>query len=279
MTNIITRENAATAIKVGGLDIRYTNDITSFGSNWTLFSSSGGGKTTFPSPLIDNDEFGPLLYVASGAGLQTIQDMKAPYVVPEKWQDLEKIQKEFKNENTRPPFKAVALDNLSEYLVLAKEFVCPVSGYPEGTNALRDWNKITELVKQYIRDWRDLTEHFELHVFFIAWDDGDDSTTDATKKLTIDLNPALQKALPGTVDTIGHIDILRKDPDHRIIDFTPGPRTISKFRRSKSDNARKIPYRLYYDLDHLPIIDILNTIRNGTPFPDTYKVPTTAGAS
>lgn len=278
MTNIITRENAA--LKIGGMDIRYTDDIHTFGSNWTLFSASGGGKTTFPSPLIDNDEFGPLLYIASGAGLQTIQDLHAPYVVPEKWQDLEKIYKDFAQESTRPPFKAVALDNLSEYLVLAKWFVCPVTGYPEGTNALRDWNKITEEVKDYVRKWRDLTEQIELHVFFIAWDDGDDAATDATKKLTLDLNPALQKALPGTIDTIGHIEVPRKDPDHRIIDFTPGPRTISKFRRSRSDNARKIPYRLYYGLDDLPIIDILKTIRNGTPWPENkYKVPTTAGGT
>jgi len=269
----ITQENKSS---FGGLQIRYTDDIKEVGTNWTLFGPAGAGKSTFPLPLAESEEFGPLFYVASGSGLSVVQHKHIPYIIPEKWQDLQRVLDECKKctPESMPPFKAIALDNLSEFIVLARWHVCPINGYPEGTNALRDWNKITQMVITYVREWRDLTEQLPIHVFFMAWDSDERGTASGAGKLTIDLNPALQKAYPGIVDTIGHISVPNHDPDHRVVNFTPDMKAITKFRRNPSANARKIPYEVYYGLDNLPIVDILKVMRHDDVWPaDKYKRP------
>jgi hypothetical protein len=44
--------------------------------------------------------------------------------------------------------------------------------------------------------------------------------------------------------------------------------TAAKFRRDKTDaNAWTIPYDIYYRRDQAPLVDMMETIYNGVPFP------------
>jgi len=267
MVATITKETAK--IVIPGLEVFDTNDWTQLGTNWTLYGQGGAGKTTLPASLEDS-EFGPVLYGASESGISVLQGLGVQYVNINNWDDSAKLLKAFKGPNP-PPVKSVALDNLSEMADKCKWFVSP-SGQPTQP----EWNKITNLMLNMIRDWRDLTKVMDLNVFFLAWDADERDELNFVKK-DINFTPALRKAFPGIVDTVGHIDVLDRRPDMRKITFAPSPKTIAKFRRAATSNARKIPYEIYYGLDNMPLVDIMRTLKSDKEWPAAkYPVPQAA---
>lgn len=268
MTNAtITKENAE--ILISGLVVKNTSDYTQLGSNWTLYGQAGSGKTTLPASL-HGTEFGPVLYGTAESGISVIQPLGIPYVDIAKWSDLEALLKAFKMPNP-PAVKTVVLDNLSEMLAKCIMFISP-SGQPTQP----EWNKITNLMLNQIRDWRDLTKNMDLNVFFLAWDADERDDLQAVKK-DINFTPALRKAFPGIVDTVGHIAVLDKKPDMRKISFAPSPKTIAKFRRAPTSNAKKIPFEIYYGLENMPLLDILRTLKSNVEWPASkYPIPTSS---
>lgn len=260
----LTADNAVN--RVGGLQVRSTKDLTNMGTNWTFYGQGGAGKTTLPSDLQDS-EFGPVLYAAAESGLTVIQNLDVPYVEINRWQDLKDLLAAYKSSKT-PEYKSVALDNLSDMLDKCIRFVAP-SGIPTQP----EWNKISIEFLQMIRDWRDLTRFVDLNVFFLAWDADERDEVGMVKK-DINFTPAIRKAFPGIVDTVGHIAVLDRKPDMRMITFAPGPKTIAKFRRAPTANARKIPFEIFYGLDNLPLADILRTLKTDKEWPASkYPLP------
>lgn len=263
----ITQENAS--IVIPGLDIKYSSDYVNLGTNWTFYGQGGAGKTTLPASL-NGTEFGPVFFLASESGISVVQDKKIPYADMAKWSDMEKLLNAFKGPNP-PAIKSVVLDNLSEMLSICIHMVAP-SGQPTQP----EWNKITNYMCDMVRDFRDLTKRMDLNVFFLAWDADERDELQAVKK-DINFTPALRKAFPGIVDTVGHIAVLDRRPDMRKISFAPSPKTIAKFRRAPTANARKIPFEIYYTLDNMPLVDILRTMKTDQPWPtERYPVPTAA---
>jgi hypothetical protein len=75
------------------------------------------------------------------------------------------------------------------------------------------------------------------------------------------LTPAMRKEIPGIITIIGHVEVLQNDPDHRVLDFAPSPRSVSKFKRVKGSSAMNIPYRIYYGYDNMPLVDVLKSVK------------------
>jgi hypothetical protein len=123
---------------------------------------------------------------------------------------------------------------------------------------------------QMIRDWRDLTRFNDLNVVFIAWDSDDKDDRGVVKKM-VSFTPSMQRQYPGIVDSIGWVSPTT-NPDLRMVDFTPGPKTHAKFRRAPHSRAMKIPYVIYYGINNLPMPDILAVLKGGSDWP-TSKYP------
>lgn len=267
VTGTITKDNAD--IIIPGLDVKFSDNYTQLGTNMTFYGQGGAGKTTLPSCLADT-EFAPVFFMASESGISVVQNLHLPYTDMAKWTDIDKLLNALKGPNP-PKIKSLVLDNLSEMLNICIHHVAP-SGQPTQP----EWNKITNLMLSMVRDFRDLTKNMDLNVFFLAWDSDERDELQAVKK-DINFTPALRKAFPGIVDTVGHIAVLDRRPDMRKISFAPSPKTIAKFRRAPTANARKIPFEIYYTLDNLPLADVLRTMKSDAEWPAAkYPVPNAA---
>lgn len=258
-----------TLSKIGILEIKNTGNVEQLGTNWTLYGPGGAGKTTLPAGLHDT-EYGPVLYGAAESGLIVIKHLGIPYVDIARWSDAEAMLNAFKSA-TPPPYKSVVLDNLSEMAQLAV-----YSEAPDGMPTQPQWNKITNKMLHIVREWRDLTKIRDLNVFFLAWD-ADERDEVGTVKKDINFTPALRKAYPGIVDTVGHLSTPQNKPDMRRLSFEPGPKTIAKFRRAPTSNSMQVPFNIYYGLNNLPMYDVIATIKGDKPWPaEKYPVPTSA---
>lgn len=243
-------------------------DVT--GICMTFIGPAGSGKTTFACSAAGSKHGGKTLLLDSEAGSKVVKEqIQKGDVVPARiarWIDIYNLTTEFKSGRHRGKWGTVVIDNLCEIQRQHLKYVTPVGEAPE----FKQWNQNTNAMRDLVRDWRAIAETQGINVFFIGWD-GDDDGKVVVKK-SISMTPALQKEFPGIVDTIGMLSPVDGKPDLRVIDFTPSTRSIAKFRRSRNDNARKIPYKIQYGLDGIPLADMLASIRVGAVWPDAkYK--------
>lgn len=243
----------------------HPDDYDTIGLCFTLVGPPGSGKTTLACAAAGTKHGGLTLLLDAEAGSKVVKEqIKAKTVIPTRvprWQDVQAITNEFKLGKHKGVFGTVVLDNLCEMQRQHLKYVTPVGETPE----FKQWNLNTNAIRDLVRDWRTIAETQGINVIFIGWDGDDDSKR--VVKQSIAMTPALQKEFPGIVDTIGILSPVDGKPDMRVIDFTPSTRSIAKFRRSRNENSRKIPYKIQYTLDKLPLADMLASIRVGAVWP------------
>lgn len=265
-TTILTQDNAKdflSSLLIG------PEEYATLGVCMTFVGPAGSGKTTLAASNSMSEYGGRTLLLDAEAGSKVVEGEKD--VVPariSKWQEIDRLTDEFVA-GKYPEFGGVILDNLCEMTKQNMSMLVGPTGHPE----FKEWNQNTNAMRHLIRRWRTIAATRNINVYFIGWDGEDDSKI--VVKRSIAFTPALQKEFPGLVDTIGMLDPIDGSPEERKINFTPSTRSITKFRKSKNDNARKIPYEIRYGIDKLPLPDILAVIKGNKPWPQTKYVAAT----
>lgn len=240
----------------------------------TLFGPAGGGKTSLASSCAKFFAPRRVLLADAEGGSKVVRGLYPNLDIAKltRWSQFDNLTQLFVQAPTSVSIKdgkftivepdegyaAVILDNLAEYQNLSIRSV-----QAGETPTQPEWGRSTADILNKIRTWRDLATLNDLTVIFITWDvDEKDEGTGINKK-HVAFTPSLQRQFPGIVDSIGHVSAPDRHPDVRVLDFTPGPRTVAKFRRAPTSEAMKIPYKMQYGLDDMPLSAILSTLRGG----------------
>lgn len=256
------------------------------GTNIVIYGQGGSGKTTISGDLADC-EFGAPVTIIDAEGGTTVlshrDDIDILSITNEDhhgWQDIERVtddiiagKRGYKGLNVggeppRPKIGTLVLDNLSEYKTLALDYV--VRNFerridPKDRPDLNDYGKMTAMMLAYVRKVRDFSRNSSTNVIFIAWELPETDKDGNTVKNAINLNPALRRDFPGIVDCVGY---LRVSMNRRILSFEASVSTDAKFRRNATELANQIPGELKYkDITTKPLVDIINTLTGGMPFP------------
>lgn len=259
MTSVITPGEFA------GLQIRKPNEMahgTDAGYFFTLYGQGGSGKTTVAAEVY---ELGKTLLMDAEGGSEAVSHIKDPNLdiveVFEYKQFNAMSQQLFSGQHD---YKNVIVDNLVEVINLDLR---QITGSGTKSPELQEWGTMTREILFKTRQYRDLARLQGVNVFFLAWD-ADEKDDRGILKKDLAFTPALRKEYPGVVTIIAHIRVL-DDPTKRMLDFAPGPRTVSKFRRSADSAATKIPFQITYGLNNLPIVDVIRTMRGEQEWPST----------
>lgn len=270
MTNILTVENAP---KIAGLTIRKSSEFfgLDIGSHFTFYGQGGSGKTTLAASAA---EIGPTILLDAEGGVESISHRKDVDVVEIfNYRDFQRITEEFKSSSNG--YKNVIIDNLCEIVdkcIYSLAGPSPINDIPE----FKEWNQTTREIKYRVREWRDIARKHGINVFINAWDEDSKDERGILKK-DLAFSPSLKRDYPGIVTIIGHIRVLN-DPNKRLLDFAPSPKTVAKFRRNAKSSANKIPFQIEYGLENLPLPDILRTLRGEIEWP-TKKYEAKASTS
>lgn len=254
--------------KIGGLVI-HTPEVTmkDSGSFWILYGQGGSGKTTLAGSAEDNKEFGaPLLHIDIEGGVDAIYHRKTiGFVEVNAWREWERLLAALKKGNHG--YKTIVLDNLSELVDMC---LTGIAGDVDQVE-IQEYGEMTRKIVYAVRELRKMSKAQGINVIICAWDADERDDRNVLKK-ELALTPKLREKIPGIVTTIGHVQVLN-DPNQRILNFAPSPKTVSKFRRSGEANSLQIPFKIQYGLGNLPMSDLLNVVRGGGKWPEAkYKV-------
>jgi hypothetical protein len=240
-----------------------------------LFGPAGGGKTTLAASAADSPFGEPCIHFDAEGGSSAIEHRNNVDVADIKsWDEIARITAEFKK--AQHGYKTVIWDNMTEIQKLSIAGIAgPGVGAGTDVTELQEYLKSTNQMETMVRTWRDMARFQGINVVFVLWDEEDKDKNTNRLKTMVQLTPMLQKAYPGLVDTVGWVGPVEGRPDLRVVDFTPSPKTHAKFRRAPGTPAQKIPYKIFYSVDNLPMADMLATMKGGVDWP-TAKYPAPA---
>lgn len=272
----MTTATATDVRKFGSLKIKRVEDIEeSHGAFIALYASAGAGKTTLAADVANYPELSPVLYMDVEGGLSVIDKKlitsgKLDPVEPTKYGEITEVKQLILQGNTN--YKTVVMDNVCEVLTMCKRMVVGSDEAPTQPQ----WGKITNEMLKMTREWRDMARFKGINVIFNAWDSPDKDESNMVKN-NINFTPALREQFPGLVEVVGFIGF---ENNSRVLDFTWNPRkTQAKFRRAAGSNGMKIPLKIPYTMDNLPLGDILKTLNFGTEWPAAKYPVRTAQAT
>jgi hypothetical protein len=209
------------------------------------------------------------LHIDAEGGTDAIIDRKGVEVVSVyNWNQYQSVTRELIQQKGSG-YKTICVDNLSE---IANLSLTKIAGPTQGPE-IQEWGEMFREVRQKIREYRDLARLYGVNVIFCCWD-ADEKDDRGVMKKDLALSPALRKQVPGLTTIIGHVAVL-DDPNARLLTFAAGPKTVAKFRRSRTAAAQKIPLQIRYSVDKLPLGDIIDVLKGGKEW-DTKKYPPTA---
>lgn len=168
-----------------------------------VYGRSGTGKThfgsTFPRPIlfIDTNE----------RGTETIaQEDDVDVVRVTDWQEMDELYWALKNGETDVEYASIVIDQVTNLQDLGMYEVLRKSrkGRDE-TFSQRNWGQLSGMLKQYITDFRDLADQYNL--LFIAHEridePGDDEDEHIEPNIGARVMPSVGAFLEGAVDAIG----------------------------------------------------------------------------
>ena len=261
MKTLNTSENISTLqdkAKFAGLTIKKASEMAAWGFCMVIYGAPGVGKTTLAATCADSLYGAPVLFCDADGGMRSIShrnDIDVIEVI--NWKQITSLTNEVQKEC---PWKTIVHDNLSEYrIVNMRSITAEIPTWPE-------YNRNTTEMLVFIRKWRDIARLHGINVIFIAWDKSEKDESTGFIKKELAFTPSLAETLPGVVDIIGHMTIENDPPIFtRLLNFSPGPRTSAKFRRSKSEHASKIPLVI----PNPTMVDLLATLKGGEPWPES----------
>jgi phage nucleotide-binding protein len=168
-----------------------------------VYGRSGTGKThfgsTFPKPIlfIDTNE----------RGTETIaleEDIDVVRVT--EWQEIDELYWALLNQETDVAYKSIVIDQVSNLqdIGMAEVLRKGRKGRDE-TFTQRNWGQLSGMLKQFISDFRDLSDHYNL--LLIAHERineaGDDEEESIEPSIGARVMPSVSSFLDGAVDAIG----------------------------------------------------------------------------
>ena len=243
---------------------RRASDVK-YGVNILIYGQGGVGKSSFAATAADSPYGSPCLFLDAEGGSRAIAHRDDITVIDIKtWLELEDFTK-VAGKALELPWKTVVMDNCSEFInLLTKQVV----GTDESAPTQPQWGKMAMEFLSFIRDWRNIGTRTGTNIVFIAWDDEEKDEIGRSKH-QLQMTPKLKREIPGMVDIIGFMSVNEKSGTEyrRIIDFAPSSKTVSKFRRSQTEAALEIPYRIEYGLKDSPLADMLAVLKGGEKWP------------
>jgi len=168
-----------------------------------VYGRSGTGKThfgsTFPRPVlfIDTNE----------RGTETIaQEEDVDVVRVTEWGELDELYWALKNQETDVEYASVVIDQVSNLQDIGMAEVLRKSrkGRDE-TFTQRNWGQLSGMMKQWVTDFRDLSDHYNL--LLIAheriFEGGEDEEEAIEPSIGARVMPSVGAFLDGAVDAIG----------------------------------------------------------------------------
>lgn len=226
-----------------------------------LYGQGGAGKTLLAADIY---RLGKTLYLDVEAGTDVIEHLKdtddLDIVDIKAFKTYQNIVDDLKKDHN--PYVNIVVDNLSELLDLC-EIHFGITG--NGSHDLQNYKLCTREMLRRVKDLRELSRQYGLNVIFLCWDADEKDDRNVLKK-DLALTPGLRKEYPGIINIIGHVRVLR-DPNLRVLDFAPNPKTVSKLRRSPTSSAKEVPFEITYDVDNLPLVDVIETIKGRKNWP------------
>ena len=249
---------------IGGLEIVKAAELGEWGMSIAIYGPPGVGKTTFCAQAIDSIYGAPVLDLDAEGGARSIAHTAVEIVTVDSWEKIKKVSASL-FALTDVPWKTIILDNMSEYQSLSIKSVAG-GGPPQ----LQHWGQSTSDLLNLTRAYRDWGRKNSINVFFIAWETPEKDESTGIIKRDVGFTPSLARQFPGIVDIVGYLSV--SSGDTRSLTFAPSRTTASKFRRSLTEAARRMPLTFSYKLEDKPIVDILETLRGGGTWPaDKYS--------
>ena len=261
----------------GGLNIVPVKQITDQWGHCILIYGPGGvGKTPQAASVANSPACKKgLLFLDVEGGVRSISHMDNVDVHQIfKWKDWTTFRRTLTQNPKEFPYDVVVVDNLSELADVSMKDIT------EDQPSIREWGENTDKILDMVRFCRDASRKWGIIFILIAWDTDLEEGSETAKrtKKSIAFTPKLREKLPGIVDIIGYMNVdLRGTPNAagdrpRLISFAPARDTVAKFRRSKDENASKVPLEVY-DTDITALCDVVTTLTNGSPFPLAKHTP------
>lgn len=266
----IAPAQSADGRKFAGLPVKSANKQSEWGMCIAVYGAAGVGKTTFAADIADSPLGGPAVILDAEGGARSVAHKDNVDIIDiTSWQQVQAFTQEFLR-TPNPPWRSVIWDNMSE---LSSK--CLTSVMQQDQPQIQDYGKATTSMLAFTRVWRDAARSKGTNVVFIAWDFPEKDEGTGNVKYGIGFTPSLARQFPGIVDIIGYLSVANNPPLYtRVLNFAPSPRTVAKFRRSQTEVAQQIPYEIFYGMNEHPIVDLLATLKGGTPWPsDRYKAP------
>jgi len=168
-----------------------------------VYGRSGTGKThfgsTFPKPIlfIDTNERGTETIAAE-------EDIDVVRVT--EWDQMDELYWGLFNRKTETEYASVVIDQVTNLQDLGMtEVLRKARKGRDETFTQRNWGQLSGMLKQYITDFRDLADHYNL--LLIAhervFDGGDDEDEAIEPSIGARVMPSVGAFLDGAVDAIG----------------------------------------------------------------------------
>lgn len=242
-----------------------------------VYGVGGSGKTTLCSEIVNAGEDGaPALLVdidRSSSSVVHLQEKGLRILPISTWDEAKKLKKAFEKGGT--PWKSVIWDNISELLSLCVRHYAP-SGLPQGSDVLKVWGIINAELMEFTRDMRTFCSRDGINLFMVLWEETEKDLLTETVRIKVLLNPKFAAAFPGMATLVGRLTVPGTERSEyvRLLNFAPEERLDTKFRVAPQDEAAKIPLKLYLRQHSNFVVDYLNTVKHGKPFPvEKYKKP------
>jgi phage nucleotide-binding protein len=248
-----------------GLKISKSEDVQSKGDVYIIYGQGGVGKTTLAAEIAESEfvKRGTLWLTMDGntkSISNLIRSGRIQEVEIKRWSELQKMTDSYIREQ---PWDAVAIDNMSEGQSIDLRDITGGARQPE----IQEYGLSEAHMISLIRKWRDIARANDINVFILFWEM--QVNKGAGTKDDLHVTNKLAAKLAGIVGNVMHLTSeTDKDITRKITIAGPSTRTAAKFTRDRTDSVQwTIPNEIYYRLDQTPLIDILNTIRNGVTFP------------
>jgi hypothetical protein len=278
---VLTPENApdlyGRLAKYG--QVQDTSEIFNNGLVLGLLGRGGSGKTTTAGMIVHSKHAGHVLHVnmhGRPAAIQHIPGITS--ITPATWRDVKGIREDVESGNIDlhddTGAGTVILDTWTEAQNIDLRGI-----NRSGKIEIQEWGESQGHIMGETRSWVDIAERLGINIIFNLWEEQDEDKDVQLTRRHVSFARKLAAQWPGLVTFIGLIDPVENHPEYRYIDFRPSKRTDAKFGVAPTDNAKKIPYEMYYSVDQPLLADMLDVIKGDKEWPTSAYAERKRGSS